>query len=44
MPDATFESFERELNRLVEAFGKRAAELKQPGCAQAQLRDEFLNP
>jgi hypothetical protein len=29
--DATFESFEKELNRLVESFGKRLAELKQPG-------------
>ena len=42
--DATFESFEKELNRLVESFGKRLAELKQPGYAEAQLRDDFLNP
>lgn len=42
--EATFESFERELNRLVEAFGRRLAELKQPGYAEAQLRDDFLNP
>jgi hypothetical protein len=42
--DATFESFEKELNRLVESFGKRIAELKQPGYAEAQLRDDFLNP
>ena len=41
---ATFESFEKELNRLVESFGKRLAELKQPGYAEAQLRDDFLNP
>ena len=27
--DATFESFEKELNRLVESFGKRLAELRQ---------------
>jgi hypothetical protein len=45
MPTAvTFESFEKELNRLVESFGKRLAELKQPGYAEAQLRDDFLNP
>jgi hypothetical protein len=42
--DTTFESFEKELNRLVESFGKRLAELKQPGYAEAQLRDDFLNP
>ncbi|MEI7732964.1 MAG: DNA methyltransferase [Verrucomicrobiota bacterium] len=42
--EVTFESFERELNRLVESFGKRLAELKQPGYAEAQLRDDFLNP
>jgi hypothetical protein len=41
---ATFESFEKELNRLVESFGKRLAELKKPGYAEAQLRDDFLNP
>ena len=29
--DATFASFEKELNRLVESFGKRLTELKQPG-------------
>lgn len=45
MPNnATFESFEKELNRLVESFGKRLVELKQPGYAEAQLRDDFLNP
>ena len=42
--DHGFESFERELNRLVESFGKRLDELKQPGYAEAQLRDDFLNP
>jgi len=42
--DTTFESFEKELNRRVESFGKRLAELKQPGYAEAQLRDDFLNP
>ena len=45
MPDdTTFDSFEKELNRLVESFGKRLTELKQPGYAEAQLRDDFLNP
>jgi len=42
--DATFESFEKELNRLVESFGQRLVELKQPGYAEAQLRDDFLSP
>src|SRR5690349_3560195 len=41
---ASFQQFEKELNRLVESFGKRLAELKQPGYAEAQLRDDFLNP
>jgi hypothetical protein len=41
---ASFENFERELNRLVDSFGRRLAELKQPGYAEAQLRDDFLNP
>jgi hypothetical protein len=45
MPTATsFAHFESELNRLVESFGRRLAELKQPGYAEAQLRDDFLNP
>ncbi len=39
-----FLNFEKELNRLVDSFGKRLAELKQPGYAEAQLRDDFLNP
>jgi hypothetical protein len=42
--DITFESFEKELNRLVESFGERLGELKQSGYAEAQLRDNFLNP
>src|SRR5258706_14182788 len=41
---ASFESFEQELNRLVESFGQRIAELKRPGYAEAQLRDDFLDP
>ncbi|MEI9960754.1 MAG: hypothetical protein WDM76_06380 [Limisphaerales bacterium] len=39
-----FQNFEKELNRLVESFGKCLTELKQPGYAEAQLRDDFLNP
>lgn len=42
--DATFESFEKELNRLVESFGKRVAELKSADYNEAKLRDDFLNP
>ena len=42
--DATFASFAKELNRRVESFGQRPAELKQPGYAKARLRDDFLNP
>ncbi|HEY5911181.1 MAG TPA: N-6 DNA methylase [Verrucomicrobiae bacterium] len=41
---SAFEYFERELNRLVESFGQRLAELKKPSYAEAQLRDDFLNP
>jgi len=42
--DTTFESFEKELNRLVESFGKRIAELKSSDYNEAKLRDDFLNP
>ena len=41
---AKFESFEKELNRLVESFGKRLAELKSTDYNEAKLRDDFLNP
>lgn len=41
---ASFENFERELIRLVDSFGNRLAELKQPGYAEAQLRVDFLDP
>ena len=45
MPNAaSFDSFQIELNRLVESLGRRVTELKQPGYAEAQLRDDFLNP
>ncbi len=40
----SFEHFQSELNRLVASFGQRLAELKKPGYAEAQLRDDFLNP
>ena len=39
-----FECFETELNRLVESFGLRLSELKNPSYVEAQLRDDFLNP
>ena len=42
--DAGFQQFETELSRLVESFGNRLAELKQPSYVEAQLRDDFLNP
>jgi hypothetical protein len=40
----TFETFQKELTRLVESFGQRVAELKRPSYVEAQLRDDFLNP
>ncbi len=42
--DASFESFERELNRLVGIFERNLAEFKSSGYVEAQLRDDFLNP
>ena len=41
---ASFQEFEKELDRLIKSFGQRLSELKQPGYAEAQLRDDFLNP
>ncbi|MBI3882416.1 MAG: N-6 DNA methylase [Verrucomicrobia bacterium] len=41
---ASFASFEKELNRLVDSFGRRIAELKSSSYVEAQLRDDFLNP
>jgi hypothetical protein len=35
-----FASFEKELNRLVGTFERNLAELKKPGYAEAQLRDD----
>jgi hypothetical protein len=40
----TFESFEPELHRLSAAFARQIDELTSPGYAEAQLRDDFLNP
>ncbi len=40
----TFETFEIELNRLVAAFTRQHVDLTSPGYAEAQLRDDFLNP
>ena len=42
--DASFASFEKELNRLVEKFGQNLAELKGPGYDEAKLRLEYLDP
>ena len=45
MPDgATFDSFQRELSRLVETFGKNIAAYKSTAYDEASLRQEFLNP
>ena len=41
---ATLKSFETELNRLVETFGRNLAAYKSPGYDEASLRQEFLNP
>lgn len=41
---ASFENFEKELNRLVVNFERNLTEFKSPGYVEAQLRDDFLNP
>ncbi|MEI7728790.1 MAG: N-6 DNA methylase [Verrucomicrobiota bacterium] len=41
---ATFESFQRELNRLVDTFGRNLVAYKGSGYDEASLRQEFLNP
>ena len=41
---ATFISFEVELNRLVETFGKNLSAYKSGAYDEASLRQEFLNP
>jgi hypothetical protein len=41
---ATFDSFQRELARLVEIFGKNLVAYKSGGYDEASLRQEFLNP
>ncbi len=41
---ASFETFEKELTRLVESFSHRLAELKKPTYGEAQLRADFLDP
>lgn len=40
----SFATFEKELNRLVDSFGKRLPELKGADYNEAKLRDDFLNP
>jgi hypothetical protein len=45
MPNgATFESFQRELARLVDIFGRNLAAYKGAAYDEASLRQEFLNP
>ena len=45
MPNAaSFESFEKELRRLVAKFEHGLAEFKNPAYLEAQLRDDFLSP
>ena len=44
MSDATFESFQKELLRLVAKFERGFAEFKTPAYLEAQLRDDFLSP
>jgi predicted type IV restriction endonuclease len=41
---ATFEHFERELNRLVEQFGKHLAAYKGANYDEANVRKDFLDP
>ena len=42
--DATFKSFEKELNRLVAIFERNLPELKSADYVEAKLREDFLNP
>ena len=42
--DASFESFEKELNRLVGIFEKNLAHYKGPGYDEANTRNEFITP
>ena len=45
MPNAaSFESFEKELRRLVAKFERGLTEFTSSGYVEAQLRDDFLNP
>ena len=41
---ASLQSFQRELNRLVETFGRNLAAYKSAAYDEASLRQEFLNP
>jgi hypothetical protein len=41
---ATFATFQAELGRLVEVFGRNLSHYKSPGYDEASLRNEFLNP
>ena len=44
MSEATFESLQTELARLVETFGKNLTHYKSSGYDEASVRNEFLNP
>ncbi len=41
---ASYQEFEKELNRLVEKFGRNLAELKSSAYDEAKLRLEYLDP
>jgi hypothetical protein len=41
---ATFETFQAELGRLIETFGRNFGDYQKPGYNEADLRNEFLNP
>lgn len=40
----TFETFEKELNRLVASFSKDEISLKSLGYVEARLRSDYLDP
>lgn len=44
LPSASFDAFQYELARLVEAFGKNFAAYKSSAYDEASLRQEFLDP
>jgi hypothetical protein len=44
MSEATFESFQTELARLVETFARNLGHYKSPGYDEANVRQEFITP